>query len=163
MKSSSKTAWTKVFFILLVAGLLGLSMVSRTFAANPGDDEKSSGLSRHDIKELQEKLRDKGYYHAHADGVLGPQTRDAIRQYQESEKLPSTGRLDAETSGKLGVGQESVGGDFKRAGHDVGSGGKGFGHEIKKGKPVTAGKDLGVGVGRGGKEVGKGVKEAVTP
>jgi peptidoglycan hydrolase-like protein with peptidoglycan-binding domain len=163
MKSISKTAWTKVFFILLVAGLLGLSMVSRTFAANPGDQEKSSGLSHHDIKKLQENLRDKGYYHADVDGVLGPQTRAAIRQYQESENLPASGHLDAQTAGKLGVGQESVGGDFKRAGHDVGSGGKGFGHEIKEGKPVTAGKDLGVGVGRGGKEVGKGVKEAVTP
>jgi hypothetical protein len=162
MNLNSKTVWTTVVFTFLATGMLGLSLTSFGFAANP-DDEKPAVSHRHDIKKVQESLRDKGYYHADVDGVLGSQTREAIRQYQKSENLPVTGRLDAETAGKLGVGPESVGGSFESAGHEVGKGGKELGHEMKKGKPVAAGKEMGKGIGRGGEDFGKAVKKAVSP
>ena len=152
MNPNSKTVWTRVIFILLMTGMLGLSLMPL-----------ASALDRGDIKKVQETLRDKGYYTAPVDGILGRQTRAAIRQYQQSENLPVTGRLDAETAGKLGVGPESEGGDFKGAGQEVGEGGKELGHEMKKGKPVAAGKEMGKGMGRGGEKFGKGVKKAVSP
>jgi peptidoglycan hydrolase-like protein with peptidoglycan-binding domain len=146
MNPNSKAVWARVIFTLLMTGILGLSMMPCASAQDHGD-----------IKKVQETLRDKGYYTAPVDGVMGPQTRAAIRQYQQSENLPVTGHLDGATAGKLGVGPESAGGEFKGAGRDVGAGGQGFGHEMKQGKPVAAGKDLGEGVGQGGKDVGKGV------
>jgi peptidoglycan hydrolase-like protein with peptidoglycan-binding domain len=161
MNLNSKPAWTRVVFTFLAAGMLGLSLTSLAFAASP-DDEKPAVSHRHDITKVQESLRDKGYYHADVDGVLGPQTREAIRQYQKSENLPVTGRLDGETAGKLGVGPESVGGSFESAGHEVGKGGKELGHEMKKGKPIAGGKEMGKGLGRGGKDFGKAVKKAVS-
>jgi len=124
---------------------------------------RASAQDRGDVKKVQESLRDKGYYKVPVDGIMGPQTRAAIRQYQQSENLPVTGRLDGETAGKLGVGPESEGGIFKGAGQEVGAGGKELGHEMKQGKPVAAGKEMGKGIGRGGKDVGKGVKKAVSP
>ena len=111
----------------------------------------------------QESLRDKGYSPGPIDGILGPQTRAAIREYQKAESLPVTGRLDSETAGKLGVGSESAGGNFKGAGKEIKEGGQEAGHEMKEGKPVAAGKELGKGVGRMGKKIGKGVKKAVDP
>jgi len=162
MFPKSKTLWTWVVLTFLAAGMLGLSLTSLAFAVNPGE-ENQAGLNRGDIKKVQEALRDKGYYTGSVDGVLGPQTRAGIRQYQQSESLPVTGRLDAETAGKLGVGPESTGGSFKGAGQEVGKGGKEVGHEMKKGEPVAAGKEMGKGVGRGGKKFGKGVKKAVSP
>ena len=161
MNLNSKTVWTRAVFMFLAAGILGLSLTSLGFAAS-ADDEKPAVSHRHDIKKVQESLRDKGYYHAHVDGVLGPQTREAIRQYQQSENLPVTGRLDGETAGKLGVGPESEGGSFESAGHEVGKGGKELGHEMKQGKPIAAGKEMGKGLGRGGKDFGQAVKKAVT-
>ncbi len=163
MNPNSKTVWTRVVFTFLATGMLCLSLTSLGFAANPDDQEKHAVLSHHDVSEVQESLRDKGYYHGQVDGVLGPQTREAIRQYQKSENLPVTGRLDGETAGTLGVGPESVGGSFESAGHEVGKGGKELGHEMKKGKPVAAGKEMGKGIGRGGEKFGKGVKKAVSP
>jgi len=121
-----------------------------------------SAADKKDIEKVQQSLTDKGYYHGRADGLLGPQTRAGIREYQKSESLPVTGRLDAETAGKLGVGPESIGGSFKAAGQEVGKGGKEMGHEMKEGKPLAAGKEFGMGVGRAGKDVGKGVKKAVS-
>jgi peptidoglycan hydrolase-like protein with peptidoglycan-binding domain len=132
--------------------MVGLCLVPRASAHDHGDTKK-----------VQETLRDKGFYTGPVDGVMGRQTRAAIRQYQQSENLPVTGHLDGDTAGRLGVGPESVGGEFKASGEAVGTGGKGVGHEMKEGKPVAAGKDLGEGIGKGGKDVGKGVKKAVSP
>ena len=152
MSLNRKAVRTRVVFILLMTAMLGLILMPRASAAD------------HDnIKKVQETLRDKGYDPGPIDGVMGSQTRDAISQYQKAENLPVTGHLDAQTAGKLGVGQESEGGDFKTAGKDVGRGGEGVGHEMKEGKPIAAGKDLGEGVGKGGKKVGEGVKKAVSP
>jgi len=152
MLLNSKTVWTRVVFTFLMTGMLGLGLMPLASAQDRGD-----------IKKVQETLRDKGYYTAPVDGIMGPQTRAAIRQYQQSENLPVTGHLDGETAGKLGVGPESESGDFKGAGHEVGAGGKEVGHEMKQGKPIAAGKEMGKGIGRGGKDIGKGVKKAVSP
>jgi peptidoglycan hydrolase-like protein with peptidoglycan-binding domain len=149
---NKKAFWTKVIFVFLMTGMVGLSLAPRASAGDRGR-----------IKKMQETLRDKGFNPGPIDGVMGSQTRDAISQYQKSENLPVTGHLDGETAGKLGVGQESEKGDFKTAGKDVGRGGEGVGYEMKKGKPIAAGKDIGEGVGKGGKKVGEGVKKAVSP
>jgi peptidoglycan hydrolase-like protein with peptidoglycan-binding domain len=152
MSLNMKAVWNGVVFVLLMTGMLGLCLVPRASAAD-----------QNNIKKVQETLRDKGYDPGPIDGVIGSRTRKAISQYQKSENLPVTGHLDAQTAGKLGVGQASVGGDFKSAGKEVGRGGEGVGHEMKEGKPIAAGKDLGEGVGKGGKKVGEGVKKAVSP
>ena len=124
--------------------------------ASAADDQQG-------IKSAQQSLSDKGFYHGSVDGKIGPITRASIRDYQKSESLPVTGRLDAATAGKLGVGPESVGGSFKEAGQDAGKGGKAMGHEMKNGKPVAAGQEFGKDIGKAGKKVGSGVKKAVTP
>ena len=142
----------------LALGVLCISLVPMVSAAG-----KSAGLDRQDIKNVQQNLSDKGFYHGSVDGKIGPQTRAGIREYQRSESLPVTGRLDVETAGKLGVGPESAGGSFKEAGQDVGKGGQDMGHEMKEGKPLAAGKEFGQEVGHAGKKVGQGVKKAVNP
>jgi peptidoglycan hydrolase-like protein with peptidoglycan-binding domain len=141
----------------LALGVLCLGLAPTVTAA-----DKPEALRRHDIEKVQQSLSDKGFYHGHADGVLGPRTRAGIREYQSSESLPVTGRLDTETAGKLGVGSESIGGSFKGAGQEVGAGGQEVGHEMKNGKPLAAGKEFGKGMGRAGEKVGAGVKKAVT-
>lgn len=141
----------------LALGLLCLSLAPMVSAA-----DKPAALQQQDIKNVQQSLSDKGFYHGRVDGVIGSQTRAGIREYQKSESLPVTGRLDKETAGKLGVAPESVGGSFKQAGQDVGKGGKDMGHEMKSGRPLAAGKEFGQEVGHAGKKVGQGVKKAVS-
>ncbi len=162
MFTNIKHMWARIILTFLTVGMLGLSLSSFSSAASR-PEEKPPGLHREDIKKVQETLRDKGHYHGQVDGVLGSETRTAIREYQESEHLSVTGQLDAETAGKLGVGPESEAGNFKGAGKEVAEGSEEAGHEIKKGKPVAAGKELGKGVGRAAKDIGKGVKKAVSP
>ncbi|MCX6633557.1 MAG: peptidoglycan-binding domain-containing protein [Acidobacteria bacterium] len=137
----------------LVLGILGLSNAPIASAAD---------LSKEDIEKVQKSLNDKGFHPGKVDGVLGHRTRAGIREYQKSEKLPVTGRLDAETAGKLGVGPESIGGRFKGAGREVAEGSKEAAHEVTAGKPLAAGKEFGKGIGRAGEDVGKGVRKAVS-
>jgi peptidoglycan hydrolase-like protein with peptidoglycan-binding domain len=122
----------------------------------------ASAATSEDIGTVQKSLSDKGYDAGPVDGVLEPRTRAGIRQCQASEKLTVTGRLDAETAGKLGVGPESIGASFEGAGQEVKQSGKELGHEMQQGKSIAGGKELGIGVGRAAKDVASGVKEAVT-
>jgi peptidoglycan hydrolase-like protein with peptidoglycan-binding domain len=140
-----------VLTLVVALGVLGLSLTATASAASSAD-----------IKKVQQSLTDKGYDVGPVDGVLGARTRAGIRQFQAAEKLKVTGRLDADTAGKLGVGPESIGGEFKGAGQEMGQGGKEVGHEMKQGKPIAAGKEFGKGVGRAAEKVGSGVKKAVT-
>lgn len=50
----------------------------------------------------QTALNDKGYNVA-VDGRLGPNTKDAVRSFQDKNGLSATGTLDSETLAALGV------------------------------------------------------------
>jgi lipid-binding SYLF domain-containing protein len=63
---------------------------------------KSTGVTT-DAKSAQEALKAKGFYDGEVDGVVGPKTRRAISEYQKSERLEVTGRLDSLTAEKLGL------------------------------------------------------------
>ena len=63
------------------------------------------------VKLAQQALSENGINPGPIDGVMGPQTAAALRTYQGREKLPVTGRADAETLARLGVG---VGGGTMR-------------------------------------------------
>lgn len=141
-----------VFTALLAIGMLGLNLAPLASAAD---------LSKADVKKVQQSLVDKGFHPGNVDGLLGPRTRGAIREYQRSENLPVTGRLDAKTAGELGLGPDSVGSSFKGVGHEVAAGSKEAAHEMTGGKPLAAGKEFGTGIGRAGAKVGEGVRKAV--
>lgn len=162
MFTTGKAVGIKLALIFCMTGMLGLVLAPSVSAAN-GAGAKPAVITHQDVTKVQKTLRSDGYYQGRVDGLMGPQTRAAIRQYQKSNQLAATGRLDAQTAGKLGVGSESVGGSFKSAGQSVGSGSMKAGHEMKEGKPIASGEAFGKGVGRGGKRAWKGIKKAVTP
>ena len=69
----------------------------------PASESAKTGITREEAKSAQESLKAKGFYHGEADGIVGPQTRRALREYQKTEGLSVTGRLDSPTAEKLGV------------------------------------------------------------
>ncbi len=58
---------------------------------------------RDEARQVQERLRSVGYHPGTADGVPGPQTVAALRQYQTAHGLPVTGLLDEATRQALGL------------------------------------------------------------
>ena len=62
---------------------------------------RAATVSGDDVRGAQQTLLDVGYWPGPIDGVLGSQTRSAIRQYQRDENLPVTGWVDTETARKF--------------------------------------------------------------
>lgn len=110
------------------------------------------------IRAAQQKLDDAGYKSGTPDGVLGPQTRAAIRKYQQDQGLKVNGMLDEGTLSKLDVGGNQT---MATAPGDLKTGAKAAGRDIKEKHPVAAAKDMGKGIGEAGKAVGEGTKSDV--
>lgn len=60
-----------------------------------------NGRASHDVRAAQQALRDKGFNPGPIDGIHGPRTTAAVRDFQQKENLTVTGQLDAETSARL--------------------------------------------------------------
>jgi len=67
-----------------------------------------SGNNPGQVKAVQQALKDQGHDPGDVDGVMGPKTQAALRDYQQKQGLKATGRLDAETQAKLGVEKTSA-------------------------------------------------------
>jgi hypothetical protein len=60
-------------------------------------------FSDHEIRSVQAALRRIGIYSGQVDGILGPDTRRAVEDYQVENKLPVTGQPDQRLNGLLGI------------------------------------------------------------
>jgi peptidoglycan hydrolase-like protein with peptidoglycan-binding domain len=60
-------------------------------------------LSEPEIRELQQVLIDRGYYQGRVDGLIGPETREALISFQRKEGFEATGRIDNRTVSALGL------------------------------------------------------------
>jgi peptidoglycan hydrolase-like protein with peptidoglycan-binding domain len=63
----------------------------------------SGRLSTDQVRSAQQALQGTGLNPGPIDGVVGPQTQQAVRDYQKKQNLPQTGQFDAATLQKLGV------------------------------------------------------------
>jgi peptidoglycan hydrolase-like protein with peptidoglycan-binding domain len=54
--------------------------------------------------EIQQALIGKGYFQGPADGVWGPDSVAALKRFQEDQKLEATGKIDALSLIRLGLG-----------------------------------------------------------
>jgi hypothetical protein len=55
------------------------------------------------LKQVQQRLREQGFYRGVIDGIVGPNTTEALRQYQAKHGLPTTGELNEATRKALDV------------------------------------------------------------
>src|SRR5579875_2482131 len=123
------------------------------------------------VRSVQQALKDKGYDPGPIDGIYGPHTRAALRNYQKHEHLQASGKMDDQTLNSLGV-QPTPAEEFHRAAdtsHDYTQGGKDIAHGYVGqgaktfGKDVAEGaKDIGKGTAHAAEDVGKGVKDSIT-
>ncbi|MGI8959133.1 MAG: peptidoglycan-binding domain-containing protein [Bryobacteraceae bacterium] len=159
---------------ILAASVLGLSLCAIPVLSQ----------SRDTVRDAQQALKDKGYDPGPVDGIDGPLTRAAVRDYQQKENINADGRLGAKTLDTLGVKHGSASTEFGAAGEnlkhsyangakDMGHGTKNAGSDLKHGEVVDGAKDFGKGVGHGVgkmavgtghavKNAAKGSKKAVT-
>lgn len=63
----------------------------------------SSSTSVSTVRAAQSRLKARGYHSGAVDGVMGPQTVQALRRYQAANGLSVTGRIDEATRRSLGL------------------------------------------------------------
>lgn len=84
--------------------------------ANPGQPDMTgaapagagAAMSRSEIRQAQQQLRQDHLYRGRIDGIAGSATRQAVQRYQRKNGLPVTAQLDQDTMNSLlGNGQGS--------------------------------------------------------
>ncbi len=60
-------------------------------------------LNTSEVRQLQQELRKQGFKAGPADGILGPRTEAALRQFQQQKGLHVTGQPDQQTLAALGA------------------------------------------------------------
>jgi peptidoglycan hydrolase-like protein with peptidoglycan-binding domain len=61
------------------------------------------------VRQAQQALKDKGFDPGPIDGKYGPQTREAVRNYQKQNNIVANGRLGGDTYESLGVKRDAPG------------------------------------------------------
>jgi peptidoglycan hydrolase-like protein with peptidoglycan-binding domain len=62
-----------------------------------------NSLNEEEVKAIQQALNEKGFHAGNVDGIWGPETRTALRNFQEKENVQASGQLDRQTLSALGV------------------------------------------------------------
>ena len=87
-------------------GQVGSTVEAMRGAAN----EPMGGQDPQTIREVQEKLNERGYNAGPVDGVYGPKTRAAIEDFQKYQGIDATGQLSEDTLAGLGIESEAAAG-----------------------------------------------------
>lgn len=80
----------------MVLALSGIGSATAAFAHG-----RYSLANAEQVRQVQQKLNDIGYHAGSVDGVLGPQTESALRQFQQARNLDATGHIDSNTLAAL--------------------------------------------------------------
>ena len=89
---------TQCLALLAASGCL---VAIPAFAQSSGSAHAKTTFNQSTIRSVQQELKTSGYYHGKIDGVVGPNTKSAIRAYQKDQNLAVTGRLNSGTVMKL--------------------------------------------------------------
>ena len=63
-------------------------------------------ISQERVRIMQAELAERGLYHGKIDGIPGPETQAALREFQNRNGLAPTGELNASTANALGMNGE---------------------------------------------------------
>jgi hypothetical protein len=75
-------------------------------AGGSGGQQVPAPVSAQLVRKVQETLGDKGVDAGPVDGIWGPKTSSAVRQFQQDQGLQATGQLNGETLAALGIARE---------------------------------------------------------
>lgn len=110
-KTDKKFLRRRVLSLLLAVVLL--SSIGTIAAVQAGDDSVSTlskmGSRGDEVRRIQQKLKNWGYYTGSVDGIYGSQTQNAVRKFQRDNGLTVDGIAGPKTLSYLGISSGSSG------------------------------------------------------
>jgi len=94
--------WNRSEFYAIAVGHLADRIAGAGTLQNP-PPEDAPALSRDNIISLQQALQQRGYEPGKPDGIMGPATRSAIRQFQTANNLVADGYPGESVLAELGI------------------------------------------------------------
>lgn len=86
-----------------LAVLFAVNIAVITFAQEADAASYKRGSTGSVVSEIQQKLRDWGYYSAEVDGIYGSRTEAAVLLFQQKNGLTADGKAGTETLAALGI------------------------------------------------------------
>jgi len=81
--------------------------MSSNVGSSRGASARAGGSSS-EIADVQQHLQQLGYYKGRIDGIWGKQSRQAMAQFQRSQGMQATGRIDDQSRQALNSGSTSA-------------------------------------------------------
>ena len=88
---------------IAIAVLFAVNIAVITLAQRADAASYKRGSTGSVVSEIQQKLKDWGYYSAEVDGVYGSRTEEAVLLFQQKNGLAADGKAGAETLAALGI------------------------------------------------------------
>ena len=88
---------------IAIAVLFAVNIAVITLAQRADAASYKRGSTGSVVSEIQQKLKDWGYYSAEVDGVYGSRTEAAVLLFQQKNGLTADGKAGAETLAALGI------------------------------------------------------------
>jgi spore cortex-lytic enzyme len=86
-----------------IAGPVTLGKMGITVGLSVSSTVVKSGANSADVKKVQQRLKDYGYYKGAIDGVYGPVTAQSVRNYQKDHGLAADGIAGRNTLSSMGI------------------------------------------------------------
>lgn len=101
---------TLVAILLAAASTLAPAPAPASGGDMPAAQQGGTGaLDPSRVRDLQQALQSHGFYRdGQVDGIWGPQTAAALREYQQSQGLDASGEATSETLASLGIGEDGM-------------------------------------------------------
>lgn len=103
-----------ILLLVNIAVILAVQSITMPAAATV----YSEGASGENVKKIQTKLSNWGYFNGKIDGVYGAQTSQAIKKFQSKNGLTPDGIAGSDTLRALGMSNAANGGQSNSAGRD---------------------------------------------
>lgn len=96
--------------IFMVCSCLFFSLAAATLfpAVTAVSETVKQGSSGATVKQVQQKLKDLGYYSGSVDGIFGTNTKNAVMKFQKAKGLTADGVAGSATLSALGIGSSSA-------------------------------------------------------
>ncbi|MCB0348367.1 MAG: peptidoglycan-binding protein [Bdellovibrionales bacterium] len=94
---------SKWYLVIAILGAGAMASANSNYShTNDMADRTTKMIKTDTIRSTQAALKDEGY-NVKVDGILGPNTRTAIRQFQTDRELSVTGNINSETLSALAI------------------------------------------------------------
>ena len=95
--------------LLVVTAAATVTMFALAFIQPASADLYKKGSSGQIIVEIQNRLKDWGYYSGRADGAFGSETEKAVKLFQQKNGLVADGKVGDQTLTALGISPGEIG------------------------------------------------------